>query len=78
MIRMGPGKFVTEHCLVRGVSDSYKQYRTSTELAKVMNLPMLEKFHMDLEGRPVTKEHKIHNGGHAVVGGEMSNSYSIF
>ena len=76
VLRMGPGKFVTEHCLVRGVNDSYKQYLTSTELAKVMNLPTFEKFHIELEGRPVTKEHKIHTGGHAAVGGEMSNFYS--
>ena len=76
MIRMGPGKFVTEHCLVRGVRDSYRQYPTFTELAKVMNLPTFEKFHIDLEGRPVTKEQKIHTGGQAAVGGEMSNFYS--
>ena len=67
------GNFVTEHCL-RGVNDSYKQYRTSTEFA--MNLPTFEKFHIDLEGRPLTKEHEIHTGGHAAVGGEMSNFYS--
>ena len=76
IIRLGPGKLVTDHCLVRGVDDSYKKYITSTEVAKVMNLPNFEIFHVELEGKPVTADHRIHTGGHAAVGGEMTNFYS--
>ena len=76
VIRLGPGKLVTDHCLVRGVDDSYKKYITSTEVAKLMNLPTFEQFHVELEGKPVTADHKIHTGGHDAVGGEMTNFYS--
>ena len=76
VVRLGPGKLITDHCLVRGVDDAYKQYLTSTEVAKVMNSPTFEQFRIDLEGRPVTMDHKIHTGGHNAVGGEMSNFYS--
>ncbi|KAF8802290.1 Di-copper centre-containing protein [Phlegmacium glaucopus] len=76
VVRMGPGKLVTDHCLVRGVDDTYKRYLTSTEVAKITSLRTFEEFHIDLEGRPVTVDHKIHDGGHDAVGGEMSNFYS--
>lgn len=76
VIRLGPGKLVTDHCLVRGVDDSYKKYITSTEVAKLMSLPKFEQFHVELEGKPVTADHKVHTGGHDAVGGEMTNFYS--
>lgn len=33
-------------------------------------------FHVELEGQPITTSHRIHDGGHVAVGGEMSNFYS--
>lgn len=41
-----------------------------------MNLPTFEQFHIELEGKPVTADHRIHTGGHDAIGGEMTNFYS--
>lgn len=29
-----------------------------------------------MEGEPITSDHRMHDGGHFAVGGEMSNFYS--
>lgn len=75
-IRLGPGKLITDHCLVRGVNDAFKTFLTSRSVAAAMNLPSFFEFHVDLEGAPLTPTNRIHDGGHVAVGGEMSNFYS--
>ena len=75
-IRLGPGKLITDHCLVRGVNDAFKALLTSRSVAATMNLPSFFEFHIDLEGAPLTPTNRIHDGGHIAVGGEMSNFYS--
>jgi tyrosinase len=76
IVRLGPGKLVTDHCLVRGVDDEYKQFISSRSVASTMKLSSYFEFHVDLEGEPITTSHRMHDGGHVAVGGEMSNFYS--
>ena len=75
-IRLGPGKLVTDHCLVRGINSTYMQYFTPSAVANATSLPSFEQFRIELEGMPITPKHKMHDGGHLSVGGEMSNFYS--
>ena len=76
VIPLGPGKLITDHCLVRGVNDTYKQFITSSAVKNATRLPTFELFRIELEGKPITPTNKMHDGGHIGVGGEMSNFYS--
>lgn len=76
VIRLGPGKYITDHCLVRGVNDTYKQFLTSEVVRNATRQPTFELFRIELEGKPITPTFKMHDGGHVGVGGEMSNFYS--
>ena len=75
-IRLGPGKLVTEHCLVRGINDTYKQYITPARVWDAITQPTFELFRTEVEGRPVTATPKIHDATHVLIGGDMSNFYS--
>jgi tyrosinase len=75
-VRLGPGKLITDHCLVRGINSTYTQYFTASAVANATSLPTFEQFWIELEGRPTTPTAKMHDGGHLAVGGEMSNFYS--
>ena len=76
VVRLGPGKLITEHCLVRGVEDRFKTLLSSRSVANSTKLKSYAEFHIDLEGQPITPTNRIHDGGHIAVGGEMSNFYS--
>ena len=58
------------------MDDRYKSFLSSRSVASTMELPSYFEFHVDLEGEPITSSHRIHDGGHVAVGGEMSNFYS--
>ncbi|KAF8155716.1 tyrosinase [Crassisporium funariophilum] len=75
-LRLGPGIMVTEHCLTRGIDNKYKKYITSSAVANTTKSSTYELFRIELEGAPVTPHHKMHDGGHLAIGGEMSNFYS--
>ena len=75
-IHLGPGKLVTDHCLVRGINSTYTQYFTPSAVANATSLPAFEQFRIELEGMPFTPTHKMHDSVHFAVGGEMSNFYS--
>ncbi|KAF5326565.1 hypothetical protein D9611_000757 [Ephemerocybe angulata] len=77
VVRLGPGKLVTEHCLVRGVDESSKTALKTTEVNRVMQQTPFEKFRTSLEnGIGFGFGFGIHGGGHSAVGGEMLNPYS--
>ena len=75
-LHFGPGKLVTDHCLTRNIRDDSAQFLNSAVMANTTRLPTYEKFRIELEGRPITPTHRLHDGGHYGVGGEMSNFYS--
>jgi tyrosinase len=76
ILSLGPGKLITDHCLVRGLNDTYKQFFTSSAVANATRLPTFELFRVELEGKPRTPIHKMHNGGHVSIRGEMTMFYS--
>jgi len=75
-LHFGPGQLVTDHCLTRDIRDDASIYLNSTAMANATRLPTFELFRIELEGEPITPDHKLHDGGHFGVGGEMSNFYS--
>ncbi|PPQ83615.1 hypothetical protein CVT25_006300 [Psilocybe cyanescens] len=75
-LSVGPGKLATNHCLTRGHNNDAKKYLTSAAEANVTRSPNFEVFRVQLEGEPITTDHRMHDGGHDAIGGEMSNFYS--
>ncbi|CAA7268248.1 unnamed protein product [Cyclocybe aegerita] len=73
-VRLGPGFLQTNHCLTRGIDQSYSVHITYEAVARTLHLPTFEQFRLELEGGAAA--HKMHDGGHYMVGGEMSNFYS--
>ncbi|KAF9558276.1 tyrosinase [Agrocybe pediades] len=75
-LSLGPGKLITTHCLTRGIDPSDRIYLNSAAVKNTTDLPTYEEFRIELEGEPITPTHKLHDGGHAAVGGDMSNFFS--
>lgn len=76
-IKLGPGLLVTEHCLTRGIDNSFLSFLTSSFVAHVMSFPTYDEFRVELEGYLTpTLYLGPHIGGHISVGGEMSNFFS--
>jgi len=70
---MGPGLLVTEHCLTRGVDDTFGHYINSTAVAYTLSFPTFEQFRVVLAGSRDPPVYGIHLAGHLAVGGEMTN-----
>ncbi|KAH9484983.1 Tyrosinase P [Psilocybe cubensis] len=76
-LSVGPGKLVTTHCLTRGDNeDAARKYLNAAAEANVTRSANFEVFRVEIEGEPVTSDHRMHDGGHDAIGGEMSNFYS--
>jgi len=75
-LSLGPGKLVTTHCLTRGIDPTDRIYLNSAAVKNTTDCPTYETFRIELEGEPITPTHKMHDGGHAGVGGDMSNFFS--
>jgi len=76
-LRLGPGKLVTEHCLVRGFNSTVAaKYLTTTLVENTLSQENFEDFRIQLEGGSQTPDRRLHDSGHMSVGGDMSNFYS--
>ncbi|KAF8196033.1 tyrosinase [Pholiota molesta] len=76
-VPLGPGKLRTApHCLTRGIANENSIYINSKAVANAMKQPTSALFRAELEGTSNVLIHKLHDGGHFAVGGEMSNYYS--
>ncbi|KAF8905208.1 hypothetical protein CPB84DRAFT_1745537 [Gymnopilus junonius] len=75
-LRIGPGLLNTDHCLVRGFNESAAQHLTSAAIANATKQQSFELFRIEVEGQPLTSDHRMHDGGHIAIGGEMSNFFS--
>jgi len=73
---MGPGLLVTEHCLTRGVDDTFGHYINSSAVAYTLSFPTFEQFRVVLAGSRDPPVYGIHLAGHLAVGGEMTNFFS--
>ncbi|KAJ3517028.1 hypothetical protein NMY22_g14058 [Coprinellus aureogranulatus] len=69
---LGPGKLVTDHCLIRGVNESWKPMMRTEEVEKQMASKPFEEFRIIIDDMLIG----IHGIGHAGVGGEMTNIWS--
>lgn len=69
---LGPGKLVTDHCLVRGVNETWKPMMRSGEIEKQVASTDFETFRIVIDDFT----NGIHGIGHAGVGGEMTNFWS--
>ncbi|KAF4613661.1 hypothetical protein D9613_007461 [Agrocybe pediades] len=77
-LSLGPGKLVTEHCLVRGFNTTAAtRYLTPEQVANTTKQETFETFRIELEGGDQTPDRKIHDGGHISVGGDGSNFLEI-
>ncbi|CAA7268245.1 unnamed protein product [Cyclocybe aegerita] len=75
-VHLGPGQLRTNHCLVRGLNESQYVNLDAQAVARTLAQPTYEQFWIELEGQPLTSSFRLHDGGHVMVGGEMSNFYS--
>ena len=76
IVPLGPGKLITDHCLLRGVNDAFKQFLTSSAIQNTTKLSTFELFRIQLEGKPIMQDFKMHDGGYIAVVGDMSNFLS--
>jgi tyrosinase len=51
-LKLGPGLLVTEHCITRGVDDTFSVYLNSSAVAYTLSFPTFEQFRVKLEGMP--------------------------
>lgn len=75
-VPLGPGKYIGDHCLTRGIQEAMKTYLNSTAVEVIAALRTYGDFHVEIEGMPLTTSHRLHDGGHFMIGGDMSNLYS--
>jgi len=76
-LKLGPGLLVTEHCLTRGISDTFNSFIDSSAVAYTLSLPTFEQFRVKLEGGPQPDQDiGIHGGGHLAIGGDASNFFT--
>ena len=75
-LKMGPGLLVTEHCLARGVNDTFGRYVNSSAVAYTLSFPTFEQFRVVLAGTRDPPVYGIHLAGHVAIGGEMGNFFS--
>ncbi|KAF9478985.1 Di-copper centre-containing protein [Pholiota conissans] len=75
-IPLGPGKYIGDHCLTRGIKEEAKEFLNTPMVDYIMTQTNFGDFRIQVEGLPITPGHRVHDGGHYGVGGEMSNFYS--
>ena len=71
--RLGPGKLITDHCLIRGVNETWKPMMRTSEIEKQMASADFETFRIVIDDM----SNGIHGIGHTGVGGEMTNIWSV-
>ncbi|TFK23844.1 Di-copper centre-containing protein [Coprinopsis marcescibilis] len=80
VLRIGPGYLNTNHCITRGINDVFRPLVNSASVAAVLTQPTFEEFRRQLDGTPIgfpaPLNPKVHDGGHGLIGGEMTNYYS--
>lgn len=73
MVHLGPGKMNTDHCLVRGIQEFARRAYSTANVERVLRAPNFEDFRNTADELTMNG---IHGSGHAMVGGEMTNTYS--
>nr|ATU82297.1 tyrosinase [Macrocybe gigantea] len=74
-LSLGIGQVVNDHCLTRNFRKDVLPFLTMMQVANTTKQPTFEQFRTELEGDPASTP-KIHDSGHLVIGGDMSDLYS--
>ncbi|TEB26692.1 Di-copper centre-containing protein [Coprinellus micaceus] len=72
VVHLGPGRMVTDHCLVRGVQEMFRYAYTTAHVEETLQSKTYEEFRIVIDDLMFG----IHGSGLALVGGEMTNTYS--
>jgi tyrosinase len=75
-LHVGPGKRFTDHCLTRGIDDSFRYLFTPEWLERIANQSDYDTLWNMLDGKPYKTEWRLHDGGHRAIGGDMTGFYS--
>ncbi|KAJ7257172.1 hypothetical protein B0H12DRAFT_1232622 [Mycena haematopus] len=76
MLSVGPGFNITDRCMTRAINDNMQKFLSPARVADLAPLTTFEEFRIELEGTPVTKTLRVHDGGHNAVDGDMGDRYS--
>lgn len=71
-LNIGPGRMITEHCLVRGMDPRVLPFVTPDKVQLVLDAPTFEQHRLIGETPPSG----IHIAGHVLIGGEGLNFFS--
>jgi len=75
-INVGPGAFITNHCIARGFDETRRANFTSAAVARALGEPTMAAFIARIDQRTERGFDGIHGGPHYFVGGEMGNGNS--
>jgi tyrosinase len=76
LLHVGPGTSTTTHCLTRGFNSVAVASIGPNFVAAAYNQTTFGQFRIEVEGTPSAPSFRIHDAGHLVVGGEMTDRYS--
>lgn len=72
-LHLGPGELMTEHCLVRGINETWKAGMTSEILNRQLDIKTFNELRLAIDNSSVLG---MHWTTHTPVGGEMTNVWS--
>ncbi|KAG6907932.1 hypothetical protein DXG01_006862 [Tephrocybe rancida] len=72
----GPPLNRTNHLIERGFDITMLSHLTERAVEITLGKKTFETFRIELEGKPITPEPKVHDSGHRAVGGDMGDTYS--
>ncbi|KAK7040129.1 hypothetical protein VNI00_009935 [Paramarasmius palmivorus] len=75
-LSLGPGTLRTNHCITRWFTPVYLKTITTKRVTELFKFDNFEGFRIELEGTPITRHSKTHDGAHFAVGGEIGDRYS--
>ena len=76
-LHVGPNKRFTDHCLVRGhVLAELQGVLSQPFVDLALGQPDYDNFWNNVDGLPFKTEPRIHDAGHAYIGGDMSSFYT--
>ncbi|KAJ3517027.1 hypothetical protein NMY22_g14059 [Coprinellus aureogranulatus] len=72
-LHLGPGELMTQHCLVRGINETWRVGMTSEVLNRQLDLKTFDELRLAIDNSTVPGMHWI---THSPIGGEMTNVWS--
>ncbi|KAG2022589.1 tyrosinase central domain-containing protein [Coprinopsis cinerea AmutBmut pab1-1] len=77
VFHVGPNVRFSDHCLTRNFAEEgRREHLTPESIANISSQTTYDDFWNSLDGRPAKPYWRLHDAGHAMIGGDMSNFYS--